>query len=67
MPGTLSEQIVVPGANVTRMPGNLNWEGGATVPYSTVQVWGALVTAGHLTPDQAAGVRQGYLTLRTDE
>lgn len=55
--GTLSEQIVVWGSNVTRMPSNLNWEGGATVPYSAMQVWLAIVTAGHLVPDQAAGVR----------
>ena len=38
MSGTLSEHIVIPGSNVTKMPSNLNWEGGATVPYSTVQV-----------------------------
>ena len=55
--GTLSEQIVVSGSHVTRMPSNLNWEGGATVPYSTVMTWSALVTSGHLTPDQCAGTR----------
>ena len=39
------------------MPSNLNWEGGATVPYSALQVWEALVWTGGLVPDQAAGVR----------
>jgi len=66
MSGTLSEHIVIPGSHVTKMPSNLNWEGGATVPYSTVQVWSALVTAGHLTPDQAAGVRVLILDGVTD-
>ena len=51
------EQLVVPGDLLTRMPSNLNWEGGATVPYSALQVWAALVWAGGLQPDQAAGVR----------
>ena len=42
---------------LARMPSNLNWEGGATVPYSALQVWEALVWTGGLVPDQAAGVR----------
>ena len=55
--GTLSEQLVVPGDLLARMPSNLNWEGGATVPFSALQVWRALVWAGGLVPDQAAGQR----------
>jgi len=56
MAGTLSEQVVVKGHLVRRMPTNLNWEGAATVPYSALQVWSALVWKGGLKPDQAAGV-----------
>ena len=54
------------GQCVTRMPANLNWEGGATVPYSTCLVWSALVTQGGLTPDQAAGSRVLVLDCVTD-
>jgi len=54
--GTLSEQVVVKGNMAQRMPTNLNWEGAATVPYSALQVWRALVWNGGLKPDQAAGV-----------
>jgi len=56
MAGTLSEHIVVRGQMAQRMPSNLNWEGAATVPYSALQVWQALVWKGGLKPDQAAGV-----------
>ena len=59
-------QVVVSGQCVTRMPANLNWEGGATVPYSTSLVWAALVTQGGLTPDQAAGARVLVLDCVTD-
>ena len=59
-------QVVVSGQCVTRMPVNLNWEGGATVPYSTSLVWAALVTRGGLTPDQAAGARVLVLDCVTD-
>ena len=55
LPGTLAEQVVVRGCLAHRMPTNLNWEGAATVPYSALQVWGALVWRGRLKPDQAAG------------
>ena len=48
------------------MPANLNWEGGATVPYSTSLVWAALVTQGGLAPDQAAGARVLVLDCVTD-
>lgn len=55
--GTLAEHVVVPGLVAHRMPNNLNWEGAATVPYSALQVWAALVWRGGLKPDQAAGVQ----------
>jgi NADPH:quinone reductase-like Zn-dependent oxidoreductase len=55
LPGVLAEQVVVPGSLAHRMPTNLNWEGAATVPYSALQVWGALVWRGGLLPDQGAG------------
>jgi len=56
LPGTLSEHIVVRGRLAHRMPSNLNWEGAATVPYSALQVWAALVWRGGLRPDQATGI-----------
>ena len=65
-PGTLSEQVVVPGGCLTTMPTNLNWEGGATVPHSALAVWAALVTPGLLRPDQAAGARVLVLDGVTD-
>lgn len=55
LPGALSEQVVVRGCLAHRMPSNLNWEGAATVPYSALQVWGALVWRGGVKPDEAAG------------
>ena len=48
------------------MPSNLNWEGGATVPHSAVTTWSALVSSGHLTPDQCAGTRVLVLDSVTD-
>ena len=57
LPGLLAEQVVVRGAAAHRMPTNLNWEGAATVPYSALQVWGALVWRGGLVPDRGAGVQ----------
>lgn len=55
LPGTFSELLVLPGCMAERMPANLNWDGAATVPYSALQVWSALVWRGGLVPDRAAG------------
>ena len=55
LPGVLAEQVVVPSSLAHKMPTNLNWEGAATVPYSALQVWSALVWRGGLVPEQAAG------------
>jgi len=55
--GTLAEHVVVPGHMAHNMPSNLNWEGAATVPYSALQVWSALVWRGGLKPDSAEGVQ----------
>lgn len=54
--GTLSEHLVLEARQATTMPSNLNWEGAATVPYSALQVWSALVWRGGLKPDNAGGV-----------
>ena len=55
LPGLLAEQVVVRGSLAHRMPTNLNWEGAATVPCSALQVWGALVWRGGMTPERGAG------------
>lgn len=57
MPGTLSEMLVLPGIFVEKMPNNLNWDGAATVPYSALMVWNALVWRGRLRPDKSDGKR----------
>ena len=57
MPGTLSEMLVLPGSFVEKMPNNLNWDGAATVPYSALMVWNALVWKGKLEPEKSDGVR----------
>ena len=57
MPGTMSETLVLPGALVQKMPNNVNWEGAATVPYSALMVWNALVWQGRLKPDKSEGIR----------
>ena len=46
--GTMCESVVVPGCLVEKMPSNVNWEGAATVPYSALMVWNALVWQGGL-------------------
>ena len=55
LPGVLAEQVVVPASLAHKMPTNLNWEGAATVPYSALQVWAALVWRGGMVPEQGAG------------
>jgi len=57
LPGTLSEMLVLADTHVERMPNNLNWDGAATVPYSALMVWDALVWRGKLRPDKSEGVR----------
>jgi len=57
MPGTLSEMLVLPGTFIEKMPENLNWDGAATVPYSSLMVWNALVWCGQLKPDKSEGKR----------
>ena len=56
-PGTLSEMLVLPANLVEQMPTNMNWDGAATVPYSALMVWNALVWQGKLKPDKAEGTR----------
>lgn len=46
----MAELAVLPGAWVERLPDSLSWEGGATVPYSALVTWGAMVWRGGLTP-----------------
>jgi len=55
-PGTMAELVVLPGRCVEKLPTSLSFEGGATVPHSALQVWGALVWRGGLVPGQCSGV-----------
>ena len=57
LPGTMSEMVVLPGMLVEKMPNNLDWDGAATVPYSGLMVWSAMVWKGGLKPDKSEGIR----------
>jgi NADPH:quinone reductase-like Zn-dependent oxidoreductase len=57
LPGTMSEMVVLPGRFVEKMPNNLDWDGAATVPYSALMVWSAMVWKGGLKPDKCEGLR----------
>ncbi len=57
LPGTMSEMVVLPGRFVEKMPNNLDWDGAATVPYSALMVWSAMVWKGGLKPDKSEGLK----------
>jgi len=55
--GLMSEYICVSESHVAKMPSQLMYEGGASIPYSAMVLWNALVVQAEFTPETAPGQR----------
>ncbi|KFM66537.1 Reticulon-4-interacting protein 1-like protein, mitochondrial, partial [Stegodyphus mimosarum] len=55
--GLMAEYVVVKEDQVALKPSNISFEEAASIPYSAIQVWNALVTQANLNPSTAKGKR----------
>ena len=55
--GLMAEYICVPESHVGKMPNQLMYEGGASIPYSAMVLWNALVVQANFSPENAWGKR----------
>ena len=51
-PGTLAEEIVVPGRNLAPVPAGWSWAEGAALPLATITAWRMLTTRAALGPGE---------------
>src|SRR5262249_48845425 len=54
VPGTITELIVVPEANVARIPARMGWDQAAAFSLATLTAWRMLTTRAQLKPGEAA-------------